>query len=143
MSTPATHEDANVILRLYELRREDKLRQARDWFAKNFRPKTMEEFDRLCPQGSDANAYARMVISYWEMVASFITAGVLNQDLFFQSGREMLLCYERVRPLLAGIREMFQDPNVWKNLETVCGAYARHIERNSPNAYKAFVARVG
>ena len=48
---PATYEDANLLLRLYELRREERLRNARDWFMKNFRASTMEEFQKLCPLG--------------------------------------------------------------------------------------------
>ena len=86
-----TYDDANLILRLYEMRREDKMRTARDWFAQNFHFKTMEDYNRQCPASSSMNAYSRMVMSYWEMVASFITGGVLNQELFFQNGMEMLL----------------------------------------------------
>ena len=65
-----TYDDVNLILRLYEARREDKLRTAREWFAQNFRFHTMEEYNRGCPPGSSMNAYARMVMSYWDMVAS-------------------------------------------------------------------------
>ena len=67
MQRPATHEDANLILRLYDLRREEKLRQARDWFFKNFHARNIEEFGKLCPHGSQEHAYHRMVTSYWDM----------------------------------------------------------------------------
>ena len=83
MSNSATHEDVNTICRLYEMRREEKMRTARDWFAKSFKVKNMDEFSRLCPPGYDTNAYFRMVVTYWEMVASFIACGVLNEELFF------------------------------------------------------------
>jgi hypothetical protein len=75
MVTKPTYDDANLILRLYEMRREDKMRTARDWFAQNFHFKTMEDYNRQCPASSSMNAYSRMVMSYWEMIASFITSG--------------------------------------------------------------------
>src|SRR5579872_3525093 len=87
---PATYEDANLLLRLYDLRREEKLRAARDWFAKNFHAGTMEETQKLCPFGSEENTYFRMVVGYWDMAASFVTAGVLHQELFAQNSRELL-----------------------------------------------------
>src|SRR5450432_3769526 len=97
MQTPATYDDANLILRLYEMRREEKLRQAREWFTRNFHCSTLEEFNKVCPPGSQENAFARQVVTYWEMVASLMTSGVLNEQLFFQSGMELLLVWERVK----------------------------------------------
>src|SRR5205085_8174843 len=108
--TTATYDDANLILRLYELRREEKLRQARDWFGMNFRATTMEEATQAIPMGSPENAYFRMVVSYWEMAASFVTAGVLNQELFFESNGELLGVWERVRSILPGFRAMTKNP---------------------------------
>lgn len=93
---PATHEDANLLLRLYELHREEKLRKAREWFMKNFHAGTMEEFQKLCPLGSEENAVYRMVVSYWDMAASFVTAGVLHEKLFTQNSRELLFVWERI-----------------------------------------------
>ena len=93
METRGTYDDVDLILRLYELRREDKMRKAREWFAKSFKVRTMAEFTSLCPPGSEENAYFRMAITYWEMVASFMTSDVLNQHLFFQSGRELLFAW--------------------------------------------------
>jgi hypothetical protein len=142
MAHTATYDDVNLILRLYEMRREEKLRQARDWFSKSFKVKSMEEFNKLCPPTFDTNAYFRMVISYWEMVASFITAGVLNEELFFQSGMEMLFCWERVRDLVPEARVQFKNENLYKNLETVATHLIQHLEKNSPGSYDAFSTRV-
>jgi hypothetical protein len=142
METHATYDDVNLILHLYELRREEKLRKAREWFMQSFKARNMEGFGTLCPQGSDANAYARMVISYWDMAASFMTSGVLNEDLFFQSGRELLFVWERVRELVPQMRETYKDPNYAKNLETVAGDYINWLNRRSPEAYAAFSSRV-
>lgn len=137
-----TYDDVNLILRLYELRREPKLREARRWFASSFRASSIEDFTALCPPGSEPEAFFRMVIGYWEMVASFISCGVLNKELFFQSGTELLLVWEKVRDLLPKARELFKDPFLLKNLEMVAQAYIEWMNRRSPGAYSAFAARV-
>lgn len=140
----ATYDDVNLIIKLYELRREDKMRAARAWFVANFKCKNMADFGQLCPSGSEANAMFRQTASYWDMAASFITAGVLNEDLFFQSNREILLTWLRVEPILAEVRAAFKDPSYMKNLETVGKAYAEFLNRtSSPETYHAFKARVG
>src|ERR1019366_10675810 len=129
MPIQATYDDANLILRLYELRRDEKLRKAREWFATNFVASSEEDILRIAPPGSQENAYMRMVISYWEMVASFITSGVLNQDLFFQSGRELLFVWERIRDLLPAMREAYKDPTYLVNFEKVATAYIEYLKR--------------
>jgi hypothetical protein len=138
----ATYDDVNLILKLYNFRREEKLRSARAWFSANFKVKTSAEYDKLCPTGSEMNAYARQVITYWDMVASFVSAGVLNQDLFFQSGRELLFVWTRVQALVDEWRTQYQDPNYLKNLETIGNAFAEHNRKLSPEGYQNFVARV-
>ena len=79
----ATYDDVNLILRLYEMRREDRLREARKWFTGSFKVKTFEEFQALCPGGSDPNASYRMVVTYWDLAASLITSGLLQPELFY------------------------------------------------------------
>jgi hypothetical protein len=142
MEPPATYEDVRLVLRLYELRREDRLRKARAWFAQSFKVRTLDEFNRLCPAGSDENAYFRMVVTYWEMTSSFITSGVLNQNLFFQSGRELLFVWERLRDVLPQIRESFKDPAAYRNLETVAQSFIVWMKAQSPECYSAFSNRV-
>jgi hypothetical protein len=142
METKATYDDVNLILRLYELRREEKMRQAREWFVKNFKARTMEEFTALCPMGSEPNTYYRMVVSYWEMTASFITRGVLNQELFFESGGELLFVWERVRDVVPLWREAMKSPHIGKNMEKVATAMAEWMNARSPEAYPAFQAMV-
>jgi hypothetical protein len=143
MSQP-TYDDANLILRLYELRREEKMRAARNWFVANFRCKTMAEMQALCPPGTEQNAYYRQVVSYWDMAGSFVNTGILNPDLFFANTREILLVWERIKPLIAEIRAAFQDPTYLSNLEKAGEACAAYVSRTAgENAYKAFAARVG
>lgn len=139
----ATYDDANLLLRLYDLRREEKLREARAWFVANFKPKSMADIDQLCPPGSESNARMRQVASYWDMAASLVTAGVLNPELFFASNREMLLVAVRFRPVLAAIRTAFKDPSFLKNLETVAQQFSDHLDKVGPGTLEAFVARVG
>jgi hypothetical protein len=142
METPATYDDVNLILRLYEVRREDKMRQARNWFAASFTARTLDELNNLCPPGSEANAYFRMVISYWDMVASFITGGVLNERLFFQSGRELLFVWEKVRDIVPQVRVANKDDFILKNLETVANSFIKWMEGQAPESYNAYKNRL-
>jgi hypothetical protein len=141
-SPPATHEDAKLLLQLYEMRREPRLREARRWFAASFRATTFEELMSLCPPGSEENASYRMVTSYWELVASFVTSGVLNQELFFQSGRELLFCWTRIRELTPRVRAQNKSPIEWKNLEIVGNAFIEWWTAQAPDAYAAFRDRI-
>src|SRR5260221_5103695 len=100
----ATYDDANLLLRLYELRREEKLRAARAWFIENFKVKTRADLMALCPAGSENSARMRMVTTYWDMVASFVTSGVLNAELCFVNNRELLVVWLRMEPILAETR---------------------------------------
>ena len=142
MTQKPTYDDANLILRLYEMRREDRMRQARAWFAANGKFKSYEELIKLAPGGSDENASFRMVTSYWELVSSFMTSGVLNKELFFQSGRELLLVWERVSDFLPSMREAYKDPNYLKHLEAVGNEFAEYFRKQDPAAYAAFLKRV-
>jgi|SRR5579863_7522932 len=134
--TPATYEDANLLLRLYELRREEKLRQARDWFGKSFHANTVEEFQKLCPFGSQENAYFRMVSSYWEMAASFVTNGVLHRDLFVQNSRELLFVWIRISDFIPAWREQMGNPNIARNLEALANGMIEDEKRNG--SFEAF-----
>jgi hypothetical protein len=142
MTPRPTYDDANLILHLYDIRREDRMRRARAWFTANFKVKTWDELQKLAPGGSDENASFRMVVTYWDMVASFITSGVLNKELFFQSGRELLLVWERMRDILPDIRTQYKDPHLWSHLETVGNEFATAFKDGSSDAYGAFLKRI-
>ena len=142
MQQRPTYDDASLILRLYEMRREPRMRQARAWFMANCKAKSYEALIKLAPGGSEENASLRMITSYWDMVASFITAGVLNKELFFQSGRELLIVWERVRDYLPSQREVYKDPNSLKHLETVGTEFAAYLKKQDPIAYEALLTRV-
>jgi hypothetical protein len=137
-----THEDANLILRLYELRREPRMREARDWFARDFRAKTMAEFQTLCPRGSAANASYCMVTTYWEMAASLVVHHTLDREMFFESNQELLFLWERMRELLPHLREAHNNPASLKNVEQVAGWFIEWWEARAPGAHAAFAARI-
>jgi len=138
----ATYDDVKLLMQLYEMRRETRLREARKWFVASFKVKTLAELNALCPPGSEQSASFRMFTTHWEMVASFMTSGVLSQELFFQTGREMLLCWERLRDVLPELRESLKNPIEFRNLETVALAYIEWWNKQAPGAYQAFSARI-
>jgi hypothetical protein len=139
----ATYQDANLILDLYEARREEKMREARDWFIHHFHVSTFDEFQALCPPGSEHHAYFRMVVSYWDMAASMIAGGILEPRLFFKSGRELLFVWERIRPVLSAIRAANRDDRAWHNLEHVAQDYLAWLNEHGPQAYEQWATGIG
>jgi hypothetical protein len=138
----ATYDDANMILRLYEMRREEKMREARAWFIANFKPKSAADVQTLAAPGTPDNAKMRMVLTYWDMVASFITGGVLNAELFFASGREMLVVWVRLAPIIEELRHGNKDQSYFRNLENAANRFIEHMNKTSPGAFDALKARV-
>jgi hypothetical protein len=119
MATP-THADAELILKLYDARREPELRKARQWWTANFWPESADDIIKVIrSMGSQENNFLRMVLGYWGMAGSFVSHGVLNEDLFLEpscSG-EMFLIYAKVEPYLKDLREKLQNPMLLVNLE--------------------------
>ena len=112
-----TYDDANLILRLYEERREDKMRAAREWFAQNFKFHTIEDFNRGCPPGSSMNAYARMIMSYWEMAASFVLNGAIDEKMFADANGEHVIVFAKIEPFLSEYRAKMGNPASYASLE--------------------------
>ena len=79
--------DAELLLRLYDLRREAKLRQGREWFIREFQAKSFEDYLAQAPPGSENSALFRMTVTYWDMAASLVNHGLINEDLFFENTR--------------------------------------------------------
>src|SRR3989304_1056293 len=102
-----THADAELLLKLYDLRREARLRQARDWFFNKFAPTSMQEMQQLAPPGSDENAYMRMVTSYWETACALLNHGLIHEDLFFETTGEQYMVWVRLEPFLPEIRQQY------------------------------------
>ncbi|HEX3471627.1 MAG TPA: hypothetical protein VHT28_10620 [Silvibacterium sp.] len=105
-STLATTDDAGLILKLYELRTEATMRQARAWMTGQFFPQTAEEFFAVSSaSATQENAWYRQVSSYWEMAAAFVLHGALNADLFVDCNAEPFFLYAKFLPLLPEIRK--------------------------------------
>ena len=133
----ATFEQANLQLKLYDLRREPRLREAREWFSDDFHPQSLDDVMKICPPGSKENAFMRQVLTYWEMVASMSNRGLLNEDLLFESGGEEWATFQQVKPVLAGWREMFASQNFLGNLEAHCARLETWREKRSPGSNAA------
>ena len=82
-----TYDDANLLLRLYEIRREAKMRQARQWFLFEFTPGAWDQIRETFFTGAEQDNYLRMVVSYWDMVCAIVKQGVLNKDLYLYHER--------------------------------------------------------
>ena len=114
---PPTYEDAALVLRLYELRREEKLRAAREWFRAKFFPQSFEEVKAVALGAGVENTHYRMVTTYWEMAASFVARGILHPELFFDSGGEALFVWAKLGEFVPALRQEYQSPRLLGNLE--------------------------
>jgi len=130
----ATHEQVNLMLHLYELRREAKLREAREWMSVNFHPKNPDDAMRLAPPGSKENGYMRMVMGYWEMVASIANRGLVDEELFFENSGEQWGVWEAVKDLVPTWRAMFGNPQFLGNLEEHCKRLDTWREKRNPGS---------
>jgi hypothetical protein len=131
MSKP-DQKDAELILQLYEMRREPVLRAARAWFTGKFEAADLEEMRRLYPAGSQEDAYFRMVISYWEMVGALVYHGTINADLFFETNREYLGIWRKGEHLIMELRRTRNAPRLYENLEYLVRAYHAWVAKQEP-----------
>ena len=110
------HEDADLILKLYDLRREPVMREARNWMF-TFNPTSVE--DVMATMIGEHSGHLRMVISYWDMACAMVTNGAIDEELFNQTNGEHIFVYMKIEPVLEGLRAMFGNQEFLKNLETV------------------------
>ena len=110
-------ESAELILKLYDLRRETKMREARNWIF-SFNPKSVDEWSQTM-MDPEVGGYLRMVTSYWDMAAALVNHGAIDADLFNETAGEHMMVFAKIEPFLAEVREKFQNPEAFKNLEKV------------------------
>ena len=118
MSTPTT-SDAELILKLYDLRREAELRKARNWWL-GYWPESVDEIMKVASAlGTQENAWMRQVGGYWEMASSLVLHGVLNRDLFMEGSfsGEMFFIFGKIEPFLKELRQKMGNPNIFGNVE--------------------------
>lgn len=104
MARKPVHADAELLLRLYEIRRDPELRRARQWFLTEFKAATWEEIGARYLSHTDEDRWFRMTISYWEMVGTLVNNGVLHDELFFAHTGEDVVTWERCKPWIDGAR---------------------------------------
>ena len=136
------HHDAELLLRLYDLRRESKLRQAREWFAREFRAESLEEMGQKYPMTSEGNTFFRMVVGYWDMAASIVNHGLIKQEFFFETTGEFYFVWEKIKALVPPLRESFKNPEAWKNLERLAASYEKYMAKAAPEAIDAMRKRL-
>src|SRR5207249_12205695 len=107
--------DADLILKLYDLRREKVMREARNWFF-TFIPTSAAEYMEILM--SEQGAYARMVISYWDMAASLVNNGAIDEQMFNDANGEHLFVFAKIEPILEGLRQQW-GPEMLKHFETL------------------------
>lgn len=120
MSKKPTPADAQLIIQLYDLRREAEMRKARTWWAAEFFPQSADDFLKVAwAMNTPENNWLRQVSGYWGMVCSFVVSGALNEELFLAPGfsGELFLIYAKVHPLLKDLRAKLNDPNFFKHVE--------------------------
>jgi len=139
MAKKATAHDAQLILKLYDLRREAEMRKARHWLTAEFWPQNADEFIKVVNSfPSQENAWLRQVGGYWDMAASFVLQGALNEDLFLQPGccGEMFFIFAKVHPFLKEFREKTNNPDAFANIEKIATGSKlarKRLERVSKN----------
>jgi len=122
VSTP--YESATLLIRLYELRRDPMMREARNWYARSFNPASVEEM--LQALGGPNSAHFRMVTSYWDMASSFVLHGAIDEQMFTDSNGEHLVVFAKVEPFLDEYRSKTGNPVYLASLEK--------LVMKSPNA---------
>lgn len=110
-------ESADLILKLYDLRREAVMRKARDWMF-SFNPTSAEEYMKTM-MDPEVGAYVRMVVSYWDMAAAMVVEGAIDADLFNKTNGEHTIVFAKIEPILADLRAMWQSPDALSSLEKV------------------------
>jgi hypothetical protein len=120
------HEEADLILKLYELRREETMRAARDWYFREFQPQSMQEFNDAI--FGPHSGHMRMVVTYWDMAAALVNRGAISPELFDETNTEHIFAFSRVEPLLGEIRAAI-GPQFAANLEKLIDALPNGRQR--------------
>lgn len=122
MPKKPTLADAELILKLYDLRREAEIRKARNWWLVDFWPENADDVMKVAQaMGTQENAWLRQVGGYWELAASLVVHGTVNETLFLEpafSG-EMFLIFAKLHPFLKDVREKMQNPRMLANVEAI------------------------
>ncbi|HTZ96577.1 MAG TPA: hypothetical protein VMB18_09285 [Terriglobales bacterium] len=131
MPKKATAADAEVILKLYDLRRESEMRKARNWFGVEFWPGSADDFINLAmDMGSQQSAWLRQVSGYWNMAATLALSGAVNAELFLEpnASGEMYFVFAKVKPFLKELRQKMNSPDMFAPVEKIINSSKKSRE---------------
>jgi len=114
---PTPFESAQLNLKLFELRREPVLREARAWVTRDFNPESFEEM--MTELQGQHNTWFRMVYGYWDMAASLVTMGAIDPEAFRAAHSEIIAAFAKIHPFLEEIRQSIGEPLIFQHMETV------------------------
>ena len=110
-------QDSLAILKLYEIRSEVLMREARRWFFSEFAPRSGKDVVALLLSGEKQSAYYRMVASHWDVAAALVLGGGIDEQLFLAANSEHIVVFAKLQPFLSEIRETIGEPDYLINLE--------------------------
>jgi len=128
MPRKPTHADAELLLRLYEIRRDPELRVARQWFLRDFQAASWDDIRDRYLTHTDEDRWFRMTLSYWEMVATLVVRGVLHDELFYDHTGEEVVAWEKCKPWIEGARAAIR-PSYLRNWEQVVAGHLAYREK--------------
>lgn len=120
------HQDVALILKLYELRREEGIRRARKWYFTEFNPQSADDIAKVFGSGHDRSAHYRMITSYWDMASSFVNNGGIDEKMFLDANGEHIAVFSKLEPFIEEVRKQIGLPDYLRQLET--------LVRKTPNA---------
>ena len=109
-------QDADLILKLYDLRREAVMRESRNWFF-TFNPTNVQDY--MNAMFSEQSGYLRMVVSYWDMACSLVNNGAIDEQMFNDANGEHLFVFAKIEPILEDLRKTLNAPDALKHFEAV------------------------
>jgi hypothetical protein len=122
-------QDVALILKLYELRREEGIRRARKWYFTEFNPQSVDDIMKIFGSGHDDSAYYRMITSYWDMAASFVNNGGIDEKMFLDANGEHVGVFSKVEPFIEEVRKATGMPDYLRHLETLVNKTPHAKER--------------
>ncbi|MFB3829655.1 MAG: hypothetical protein ACE15B_22985 [Bryobacteraceae bacterium] len=132
MDAKPTHEQARLHLQLFDMRREARLRQARDWFFRNYFVRTYDDSMRIAAPGSESGTFLMMVLGYWDQACALLNYGLLHENLFFETSGEFFAVWERIKPIIQQSRERWVSSHFLEHLEKAANRYEAWSETRSP-----------
>ena len=129
MAKKPTAGDAELILRLYDLRRELEMRKARAWWASSFWPQSADDIIKTINTPGPESAWLRQVGGYWDLAASLVLRGALNEDLFFDTGGELWFSLAKIYPFLKDYRQKSNSPEAFMHAEKLATRSKQGRER--------------